>query len=278
MGTGNRRRFRCPYHAWTYDDQGALVAILREDTFGDIAREEYGLRALPTEERAGLVFAVLTPGGPMDLGAWLGGFGPLIDSLGLQDWHFYRRTEFPGPNWKLSYDGYLEGYHFQTLHKLTFGTNNITNLMVADAWGPHQRVGFATKKLPGLRDIPEAEWHVPDALAPIHTLFPNTSIAGAWQDHVMITQVLPGVAPEEHTCVQIIITRRPVETDADRRLADAFADMMYRGTKEEDYVVAFGAQTTLASGANTHLTLGRNEIALQHQHTWLARLTGKEDV
>jgi phenylpropionate dioxygenase-like ring-hydroxylating dioxygenase large terminal subunit len=276
VGFGNRRRFRCPYHAWVYDDRGALVAILREDTFGDVDKAEYGLRALPVVERAGIIWVVLTPDTPIDLDGWLGSFGPELDSLELGRWYVYRRHEFPGPGWKLTYDGYLEGYHFQTLHKTTFGTNTITNLMVADSFGPHQRVLFGTKSLPKLRDLPEGDWNLGEAAAPIYTVFPNVSIAGTWQDHAMVSQILPGTTPDTCHTVQNILTRHPVTTDAERAAADAYAETMLKGTRDEDYSVAYGAQATLASGANTHLTLGRNEIALQHQHRWIDRMMGRE--
>ncbi|MEH0467417.1 aromatic ring-hydroxylating dioxygenase subunit alpha [Streptomyces sp. B21-097] len=276
VGTGNRRRFRCPYHAWVYDDRGALVAILREDTFGDIDRDSYGLRALPTVERHGIIWVTLTPDVTVDIDEWLADFAPVLDQLDLGDWHVYKRQEFPGPGWKLAYDGFLEGYHFQTLHKTTFGTSAITNLMVADAFHYHQRVLFPTKQLAKLREQPESEWDLGDAAAPIYTIFPNVSIAGTWQDHAMVTQILPTDKIDSCHTVQIILTRHPATTEEDRRAADAYAAMMLKGTRDEDYVVAFGAQAALASGANTHLTLGRNELALQHQHRSIDKIMDRE--
>lgn len=274
-GLGNRRRFRCPYHAWVYDDHGALVAVLRADTFGKIDHDEFGLRPLPTTERAGIIWVTLTPDEPMDLDAWLGDFAPVLDELELDKWHLYTRQEFPGPNWKLCYDGFLEGYHFQTLHKTTFATNTITNLMVADTFGMHQRVLFGTKLLPKLLDQPEDQWDPALAAAPIYTIFPNVSIAGTWHDLAMVSQIMPGTKIDESRTVQIILTKTPVETNEHRKVADAYADMMLRGTRDEDYGVAYGAQASLASGANSELVFGRNELALHHQHLWLNRMVGR---
>jgi phenylpropionate dioxygenase-like ring-hydroxylating dioxygenase large terminal subunit len=276
VGLGNRRRFRCPYHAWTYDDKGALVAILRQDTFGEVDFDDYGLRELPCEERHGIVWVVLTPGVPIDLDGWLGDFDAELAKLELGQWQVYRRHEFPGPGWKLTYDGYLEGYHFQTLHKLTFGTNTITNLMVHDSFGQHQRVLFGTKALPTLRELPEEQWDPGVAGAPIFTVFPFVSIAGTWQNHAMVSQILPGATIDTNMTVQLILTRHTVSTPAEQEAADAYAEVMLKGTRDEDYSVAFGAQEALSSGANTHLTFGRNEIALQHQHRWIDRLMGRE--
>lgn len=67
-------------------------------------------------------------------------------------WHIYERRELDGPGWKIAWDGYLEGYHQQALHPNTVG-----NMMVVDAYGPHQRIVFARKSLRHLRGVPEAQ-------------------------------------------------------------------------------------------------------------------------
>jgi phenylpropionate dioxygenase-like ring-hydroxylating dioxygenase large terminal subunit len=58
---GNGRRFTCPYHGWTYDEAGRLVAIAAAGDFGDIDRSALGLKRLPAAERAGLIFGILDP-------------------------------------------------------------------------------------------------------------------------------------------------------------------------------------------------------------------------
>jgi hypothetical protein len=44
--------------------------------------------------------------------------------------------------------------------------------------------------------------------------------------------------------------------------------------RDEDYVIGAGIQRALASGGNTHFTFGRNEPAVQHFHTQVARFAG----
>ena len=58
-GNGRARRFACPYHAWTYTDDGALVGIRGRDMFGEIDVDSHGLTPLACEERAGLVLSLL---------------------------------------------------------------------------------------------------------------------------------------------------------------------------------------------------------------------------
>jgi len=42
--------------------------------------------------------------------------------------------------------------------------------------------------------------------------------------------------------------------------------------------VGFGIQAGLASGANSHFILGRNELAVQNYHWWVARFMDSEGV
>ena len=96
-GTGRATRFACPYHAWAYDDRGALVAMFGEKSFGAQDRTALALESLPCDERAGFVWAALTPGGGFDLDAWLGGFAAQLETLQLARWHVYAQRTLDGP-------------------------------------------------------------------------------------------------------------------------------------------------------------------------------------
>ena len=52
---GNEKKFVCPYHGWTYDLGGNLVAA-RSMTEG-FAKEEHSLHSVPLEVIGGLLFA-----------------------------------------------------------------------------------------------------------------------------------------------------------------------------------------------------------------------------
>ena len=57
-------RIVCPYHAWTYDLDGALVAVPHRKEFVDFAPEHYGLKPLEIEIYKGFIFVRLQPGIP----------------------------------------------------------------------------------------------------------------------------------------------------------------------------------------------------------------------
>ena len=54
-----KRAFQCPYHAWTYDLDGKLVAAPNLTKMPDIDRVEYGLRRIAVQEWLGYVWVCL---------------------------------------------------------------------------------------------------------------------------------------------------------------------------------------------------------------------------
>jgi phenylpropionate dioxygenase-like ring-hydroxylating dioxygenase large terminal subunit len=271
-GCGSARRFTCPYHAWSYDQRGRLVGIYGEETYGSLDRDTHGLTALPTAERGGFVFTVLTPGAPLDIDAWLGDYAEELDKLDLASWHVFSRRELVGAGWKVCYDGYLEGYHFASLHRNTIFTQTMSNVMATDAYGPHQRIVFAKHSLPELRELPEDQWVPQQHIGPVYTIFPHVSIAGCWGDQAMVSQLFPGPTHDRSRTIQTIITRRPLTTDDERSKAESYTDFMYDVVRDEDYKTGLDIQKGLDCGANTHFTFGRNELTLQRFHGWVERL------
>jgi phenylpropionate dioxygenase-like ring-hydroxylating dioxygenase large terminal subunit len=122
-GAGNSRRFTCPYHAWTYDQSGALVAVYASKDFGDIDKSCNGLTALPVAERAGMIWVTRDPNSKLSIDTCLSGYDSLLEHFGFEDWYLFSRRTIAGPNWKIAYDGYMDLYHLPILHKNTFGEN-----------------------------------------------------------------------------------------------------------------------------------------------------------
>lgn len=62
---GNTSHFRCPYHGWTYKNNGELVGVpQKEIAFQNLDRSEHGLHSAPrVDSYAGLVFASLSNSG-----------------------------------------------------------------------------------------------------------------------------------------------------------------------------------------------------------------------
>ncbi len=271
-GSGNARVFTCPYHAWAYNGQGALISRYAADTFGEVDHASLGLTELDCAERAGLVFVKLTPGEALDIDTWLGDFAAELGSLKLDSWHIYTQRDLDGPGWKVALDGYLEAYHHNSLHGQTVGKMTIGNLLVLDTYGPHQRLTFGRKTLAELVDQPESSWEVDRHIRLIHNCFPNLSVSGILGDHCLVSQIFPGPTPTTTLTRQTVLVATPPVSEEQRAASELFSSMVLQAVRDEDYAVGRTIQDGLKSGANQDFLFGRNEPAVQNYHNTIARL------
>ena len=111
------RVLRCPYHGWTYRQDGQLAAVPEARGFPALDREAVRLPRFRVEVRAGLVWVSLSDETePID--EFLGELGPRLESLGLAQLVPLEKeyvNEYPH-NWKVVADNYLEGYHIPVGH------------------------------------------------------------------------------------------------------------------------------------------------------------------
>ncbi len=273
-GSGNARRFSCPYHAWTYDSQGKLVGITDRKDFGELDTSCLGLTPLPVAERAGLIFAVLTPGAALDIDAFLCGYDEMLAQLGFEECHLVGRQSIAGPNWKVAYDGYLDFYHLPILHRESFG-KDIPNKALYDAWGPHQRVSMP---YPGYASRPEEEWEHEALISGVWTIFPHVSIASfdAGGKLYMVSQLFPGDTVGESVTVQHFLASS--EPDEERmKLVAQQMEFLRHVVTNEDYYTGLRIQRAAKTGAKSEFLFGRNEGGGQRFHRWLAALLEADD-
>ena len=276
---GNRKRFSCPYHAWTYDHAGDLVAIYAEKDFGEVDKSCHGLTPLPTGERAGMIWVTLDPDSPLDIDTFLCGYDHMLAHFGFESWELFEDRTVAGPNWKIAYDGYMDLYHLPILHKNTFGSN-MPNQALYDAWGPHQRVSSPNPELFKLKDRPEAEWPVDALIQSVWTIFPHISIAsfdGGGGRGVMISQLFPGDTPLESRTVQNYVMENLPPNDEMRQNAHEQFKLLEYVVQEEDYATGLRQQRALLSRPGAEVLFGRNEGGGQHFHGFLDRLLNTPD-
>jgi phenylpropionate dioxygenase-like ring-hydroxylating dioxygenase large terminal subunit len=116
---GSAKQFRCPYHGWTYANDGALKGMVEFEGVCDFDRAKNGLVPVRTETWENFVFVNLD-GRAAPLKTFLGKVPELVAPLQLTEKlkFFVRRVYTLNCNWKVYVDNYLDGgYHVPHAHK-----------------------------------------------------------------------------------------------------------------------------------------------------------------
>ena len=266
-GRGHCARFTCQYHGWTYSNDGRLLVVTDKDKFGEINKSNRGLTELPCREKAGLIFAVLTPGAAIDIDDYYGALLEDFEAADFVHWTFLDSRVIEGANWKVAFDGYLEGYHFATLHPKTIAARTYSNITHYEAFGPHLRIGFPQISINELRKVPREEWgHRENAgFDFVRILFPNVSAFLA-PEIAQIAQLFPGPTPDKNRTVLLYARRTPPKDDADRAGIQQMVNFLRDVTYGDDYVLGMKIQKGLASGGLKEIVLGKNERGNQFFH------------
>ena len=145
-GRGEGERFPCPFHAWTYNTKGELIAVNRERNFGSVCKAEHSLVELPSAEKYGTLWVQPSLGGPIDVDECLGGLQDDMKHWKLEK-HLYGETQNldAAINWKLAIDTFGENYHFDVLHRDSLAQSLKGNLQTHDVYGLNYRMLFATQ-------------------------------------------------------------------------------------------------------------------------------------
>ncbi len=116
---GCAKQFRCPYHGWTYGNDGALKGMVEFDGVCSFDRAKNGLVPVRLDTWENFVFVNLD-GRAMALRDYLGKIADLVAPLELsKKLHFFDRRAYTlNCNWKVYVDNYLDGgYHVPHAHK-----------------------------------------------------------------------------------------------------------------------------------------------------------------
>jgi phenylpropionate dioxygenase-like ring-hydroxylating dioxygenase large terminal subunit len=266
---GSARTFVCKYHGWAYDLDGSLRKVRGGDNFGQLDPSCSGLAQVAVAEKYGLMFVrgtrLAEDATPLDVDEILCGLGPQFE-----EWNFEVQLEAPAihepvvtaSNWKLAVDGYLEPYHFASLHKTTVAKYNNSNQATFDTYGPHSMSGFLGRKVSELGHLPESEWPLMRHVQCIYVLFPNV-ILSVMQDHVEYSLLLPGRTVAENVMHHNYFAYSDwTSTEVHEK---RFHNTQWILTAE-DIPMAEEVHRNIAEGALEAFYFGRNEPALQHFH------------
>ena len=280
-GVGTARRFACPYHNWTYNQEGDLVGVFKQDDFGQLDTSCLGLTQLPIAERAGLIWVTLSPDSKLDFDAFFAGYDEMLEFCDFASMNHFGTRILAGPNWKISFDGYVDFYHLPILHKNTFGPDMSPDALFHRV-GPHQRVTGPRGNWAKLEGRPTSEWPESVLTGGVWSVFPHGSIAGfEIEGHKIyqVARVFPGAIADESVTYLDFISTAP-KTDEFIAAANKQIAFLENVVRDEDYATGLKIQRTVKTGAKKVLHFGRNEGGAQYVHGWLDALlvTADEDL
>ncbi len=170
---GNADVLRCPYHAWSFNTQGQLIGVPREDAYGpSFDRTALGLRGPPrVDSYRGFHFVSFNPQ-VEDLVSYLGGAREYLDLVVDQAEQGMRVVSGSNryaikANWKLLVENSMDAYHLVSTHRayvdyLTgIGTDDSGQTMATRPPGRARALGkgHAVAENVPLNGRPIAHWH-----------------------------------------------------------------------------------------------------------------------
>jgi choline monooxygenase len=117
--SGCAKNFRCPYHGWTYGNDGALKGMVEFEGVCNFERADNGLVPVRVDTWENFVLVNLD-GNAVPLQGFLGKVPEIVAPLAMREklHYFDRRTYTLNCNWKVYVDNYLDGgYHVPHAHK-----------------------------------------------------------------------------------------------------------------------------------------------------------------
>nr|WP_232663092.1 aromatic ring-hydroxylating dioxygenase subunit alpha [Pseudonocardia sp. TRM90224] len=273
-----RRNLQCPYHAWTYDLSGKLVAAPNLTSMPDVDRDRYGLLPVHIREWLGYVWICLGDDPPSfeedvigEVVTRLGDVGS-IERYGVEDLALGRRIRYDvAANWKLIIENFMECYHCATIHpELTEVLPEFAEGYAAQFFVGHGAAfggdidGFTVDgsagadKLPGVSDDQDRRYYA-------ITIKPQVFV-NLVPDHVIVHRMTPLAA--DRTIVECDWLFAP-DVVASGRDLDVSVELFHR-VNQQDFDACERTQPGMASRAyRDGGVLVPSEHHIGEFHSWL---------
>lgn len=243
----------CPYHAWTYGLDGALVAAR---TMGDVPgfdRSAYPLREAAVALWCGFTFVSLADR-PEPFGEAFAALQGRFDAWNLAGLRTARTIDYDVVcNWKLVFQNFSECYHcpvihpqLETLSDSNSGRNDLHDGRVLGGYSTLRAVE-SSLTTSGTTSRPPIATVAADDLARVYyyTLFPSLLVS-LHADYVMVHHIRPlGVDRTSITCAWLFEPATMAAADFDPTDAVTFWDR----TNRQDWAVSERTQLGVASRA-----------------------------
>ncbi|MFE3326979.1 aromatic ring-hydroxylating dioxygenase subunit alpha [Streptomyces sp. NPDC059176] len=189
-----QRAITCPYHDWTYDLEGCLIAVpdAEKEYPSGVDRSRLGLKAASVDIWRGMLFVHPDPPGRSpSLVQWFGAVDPHLGPVQPADLieDPAQRTSYEvKANWKIVIENYVDVYHLSHLHSATL--NMYDHAKAEYGWhGPHYAFWEPLFAEGGDRHGNEGQTGSDDHGVWVPMLFPGIGFAASvydWSSYVVI--------------------------------------------------------------------------------------------
>jgi hypothetical protein len=132
-------------------------------------------------------------------------------------------------------------------------------------------VVYPRRSIDTLKEKPRAQWDLIPHCAIVYVLFPNTVLV-VQIDHIEIWRSFPDTTdPGKCRVLLDFYIPEPASTEKAQRHWDANMDLTVKTVLEEDFPANAGAQAGYRADNAPDLVFGRNEPALVHFESMIAR-------
>ncbi|MGP9022035.1 aromatic ring-hydroxylating oxygenase subunit alpha [Streptomyces sp. BR1] len=280
-----RRTFQCPYHAWTYDLDGRLVAAPNLVRMPDVDREERGLLRVALREWLGYAWVCLAEEPPSFEDTVIGaaterlGDPEAVERYRTGELALGRRISYDvRANWKLIVENFMECYHCATIHpELTHVLPEFAKGFAAQYYVGHGAEfargaeGFTVDgsagfgRLSGLVDAQDRRYY---AITVKPQVFVNLV-----PDHVIVLRMFP--AAVDHTVIECDWLYAP-EVVASGADVSRSVELFHR-VNAQDFAACERTQPAMDSRAYRHGgVLVPSEHHIRAFHDWVLGRLGPE--
>ncbi|MDA1241485.1 MAG: aromatic ring-hydroxylating dioxygenase subunit alpha [Chloroflexi bacterium] len=276
-GNGRTRAFACPYHLWTYDLAGKLVAAPEMERTARFEKRTNGLLPIRCETWQGYV-AVNLDGTATSLASELAELEAQIAPWRLGEMVTVHEKAYPITwDWKVMWENAIEGYHTSALHRQSAGNAIPTSL----SWVSEELDGRPWSDLhhpfadelppPPLPDWPSRLPGLPEFIGRELVFFHVWPCLGFYLSPNNITSyIVEPVAPGRHRFVwRVHVPKERTEKPGFAAWRDYMASRIDI-IQGEDELACRGFQAGLETGAWTPGRYSDKERAIWHFHRWYA--------
>jgi phenylpropionate dioxygenase-like ring-hydroxylating dioxygenase large terminal subunit len=265
-GAGNTERFRCPYHAWTYNLAGQLVAapFMKEATGFDPATCR--LKPLKIGTWAGWIFVSFNPE-VGELSEHVAFFEEEFGFLRQQDCRLAHKFVLElNCNWKFVYENLLDSYHIGTVHAKTIGKLQKPERRFVLRPGGRLAVHYRAKTMTpdGVSRIGKMPWMQdhPDDFAMTGFMQPNMNML-VRSDYVRPFLHWPLSVDKTRSVAYFLVPKEKFEQPDFREKLQVYIDYVQK-VLDEDRVMVESLQRAMSSRAFEPGPFSTQETSVHH--------------